>query len=641
MRPLNLPAILGAATLFVAALPGCNGEEIVDEPPVEEPTPTLTASVDTPSIALGDTFTLTVAVTDFVLDAENVGGSHAPGHGHYHLYLNEVGPAYEIGSGGYAETPRQFTLPAEAPLGSQDLVVVLHYNDHTPLSPPLSYTIPIIVWTPVAPEYTVELEGRVTKLGAILAGTPEYVGEASVLAHGVYPVQSTLSEVTPTLGGYRLEVPMNGLVLIRAYKSGYHPTYTEIAVADRDIPNRRIHLTETDWLGGIAYHHGVDLDASFPCNGPALQATQTCTYAAIVGRILDDGTAGNGNHLPVAGITAEDFLLTGGPDQQAWYTRGPYFLNPDGTTRDDQYSVVDGGRGGLFVAFVEIPSDGPDYRTVRVSVAYEAGTGYRYFGPNSVQVFRPSAVTWTEIHETGIPVAPPVEDVDFDTQVYPLFLGVAQGGLGCQGCHAGADAAGGLDLYGADTAYASLDPASYPERVNLAYPDESHLLRRPLYGDDLPHPIFAFTSPEDAAYQTIRQWIAEGAVREVVQEPASFQYDVYPLLARPATEGGAGCYACHVDGVNAQTAPGGLYFGGGYDAVHDALTQAPALDIDDLGEAYRINKAGYPDRSLVLVKPLYGSPADHPVKIFSDNADPRYVTIYRWIAEGWVNDYGD
>jgi hypothetical protein len=602
------------------------------------PPPTLTASVENPVIEAGGYFVLNVDAGYFYLDESNIGGDHIPRHGHYHVYLNQIGPTYEIGSGGYATTPRQFTMPEATPEGPHDLIVVLHYNDHQELSPPLSYTIEIDVVDLDDLEYEVYVEGRVAGLGAYLYGNNTYIGDASVLAYGVYPVESTVSANTPTLGEYRLTLPVNGQVVLYTNKAGYFPTYTEIVTQEANILNRRIYLTELAWLNQIAEYHSIDLDTPFACQGAA-NTGQNCIYSAIVGRILDDGTAGNGTPYPVAGIAAGDFTITGGPDQDDWYTRGPYFLELNGTAAGAGYSLAEGNTGGLFVAFVEVPQiDGNPYRTLRVSVAY-GDDPTRYFGPVNVQVFRPNGVTWTTIPETGVPLVDPVVNVDFDTQVYPLFLPVSQGGLGCQGCHAGATPAGNLDLYGAETAYASLNPTAYPQRVNLEYPAQSYLLRKPLYGEDLNHPIFAFTSTEDVAYRIIYQWIYEGAEREVELDPTSYRYDVYPLLARPVSEGGAGCYSCHVAGVNAQTAPGGFYLGGGYDDVHYQLTQAAATDPDGLGEAYRINKANYPDRSLVLVKPLYGSPAVHPVKIFSANTDPRYQILYRWIVEGWVNDY--
>jgi hypothetical protein len=45
----------------------------------------------------------------------------------------------------------------------------------------------------------------------------------------------------------------------------------------------------------------------------------------------------------------------------------------------------------------------------------------------------------------------------------------------------------------------------------------------------------------------------------------------------------------------------------------------------------------YPERSLVLTNPTEGV-EPHPIKPFLNNADARYQLLYRWIAEGALND---
>jgi hypothetical protein len=260
-----------------------------------------------------------------------------------------------------------------------------------------------------------------------------------------------------------------------------------------------------------------------------------------------------------------------------------------------------------------------------------------------VQAFRGpgGAVNYANIPETGIIVQPPPVNIDFDTQVYPLFLPVPQGGLGCQGCHSGATPAAGMDLFGAETAYMSLDPAAYPLRVNLAQPQDSLLLTKPLYEADgvQNHPIFVFASPQDVGYQTILTWIQEGAQRNVGIPPVSFANDIHTGLYNDTQNGGWGCRACHYDTVTATTAPGGFYISGDPAAVYDELVNEAPGDNGLTGELYRINKdPQYTDRSLVLINPLTGNPEPHQVKIFYDNTDPRYLLIYRWIQEGYQNN---
>ncbi|MEM7675247.1 MAG: hypothetical protein AAF449_04490 [Myxococcota bacterium] len=378
----------------------------------------------------------------------------------------------------------------------------------------------------------------------------------------------------------------------------------------------------------------------------------------MIGRVVDDGSAANGRPTPLAGVSANDFIVRGDGDPN-WYKKGPYFFlfngqpNPQGAAtaraRNNTTGYYD---GGLFAIYVEIPQQGPGARTFEVAAASTAGgVQTRYFGPKAFTAYR-GAFTWVELNETGVavepPPPPPPVDVDFATQVYPYFLPVAQGGLGCQGCHTnqgGEAPAGGLNLYGGPAAaFQGLNPAQYPARVNVANPGQSRLLTKPLFEPNgvQDHPIFAFLSDQDPAYATIYSWIAAGAPYDdnapPPLEPVSFYNDVRPILYAAAAQGGAGCVGCHVTGVNANNAPGGAYFGGDGNALWQVITQQTAVDSANTGEPYLINRAGQPERSLLLTNPLVGSPEPHPAKLFNGVGDPRYQTIYRWIQEGYVND---
>jgi mono/diheme cytochrome c family protein len=488
---------------------------------------------------------------------------------------------------------------------------------------------------PPPPPQNITVSGKVTKLGAYLAGEGQYVGQATVLAQGVYPVKDTISADD---GTYSLYLPANGQVVFYASKLGYNPTYNPVTLKQADVADQRLYLAENDWLNAIADAHNVNLAAAATCQTPGLEAYQ-CIYGIAVGRILDDGTAGNGTLRPVAGISKEHFTITGGDNAVNWYVKGPYFLETNGTPNAGNLaSVVDNAtyQGGLYVTFVEIPQVyGPEVITVKLEVTYNE----RVFGPQYVQIYRQNGVTWSSIYETGLVPPLPVGPVDFDSQVYPLFLPVNQGGYGCIGCHTnqgGAIPAGGMNLYGGpDEAFASLDPNNYPVRVNLVTPAESLLLKKPLYETNgvQDHPIYAFASPQDPAYKLIYTWIQEGAKRDVVLPPASFTNNVLPRLL-----GDGGCYACHADGVNANNAPGGFYMGGTPAEIYAELVNEASVGNGGTGETYRVNKNGQVEYSLVLTNPLFGNPEPHPVKIFSSNLDPRYQYIYRWISEGYVYD---
>ena len=477
-----------------------------------------------------------------------------------------------------------------------------------------------------APAQIINVSGEVHELGKHLANNHVGVGGATVLALGVVPAASTITAATAgTVGSYTLSLPANGQVIFHVNKPGFYPTYLPATLGSADIAGNHLVATEAAWLDAIARTHGVDLATPFDCHAPGLSAADRCVYTAVFGRIMDD--AQRGVPQPVAGVTAAAFQVTGGDAGADWYTMGPYFLNPDGTPSAGNVAST---AGGQFVLFAEVPQiaggNGPQH--LHVTAAWDNGGTMRYFGPAHPPAFRPTSVTWTDLAETGIPPAGGGVEagVSFEGQVYPLLLPVAEGGFGCLGCHthqAGSSPAGGLNLFGGpDVAYAELDPAAHPARVNTASPEASLLLTKPLYDATgaSTHPIFAWVSQNDEAYQLIRQWIVDGGKRGGAARPVSFVDDVVPLL-----QGQIGCNGCH----NGE----GLDVTGTPQALWAALVTDAAADQSGTGEAHRVNVAR-PERSLLLTNPLSGCPEPHPMKPFFSAADPRYQVLYRWISEG-------
>ena len=660
--PLNATA--GTHTLIVTlnnndhspVSPPVTPYEIPNIQVTPAPPPELSVTLDNDTIEVEGYFVATINASYFNLDPDRWGaGPNEDRYGGWRVYLDQVGDTYLLG--GSALGQERIQIPAGTAVGAHTLYFTLNNNDYTPLTPPVEYTVDItVVDVPPVVGDNVVVQGNTTKLYAYLQGNTEYVGDAGLLVYGVNPV---LNGVSDGAGAYSLEVPANGNAIIFSNKAGYNPSYNVVTTADQNIVGKKLYMAESQWITDIATAHNVDLAAPFACHAPALDPNINCIYTAVIGQIVDDGYEGNGEIRPVANITQNDFTITGGPAGAEWYTKGPYFLDYNGAPNAaNTYSVryqdpaTNLYRGGLFVMFLEIPQfDGPAYVDFQISANYDdQDRGItRYFGPLDVKAFRPYGVSWTKLAETGVPIEPPLNNIDFDTQVYPLFLPVNQGGLGCQGCHTdqgGVVPAGGMNLYGADNAYNALDPNAYPIRVNLQDVAASYLLTKPLYELDgvQNHPIFAFASEQDIGYQIIYNWISEGAQRNVVIQPASFYNDIRPILyGQPGVDQyAAGCRTCHYDGVNNQNAPGGFFISNDGNELYNEMTNEAPNNPDpaNLGydEAYRINKDGYPERSLVLIKPLTGSNAVHPVKIFSDNADPRYVLINRWIVEGYQND---
>jgi hypothetical protein len=433
-------------------------------------------------------------------------------------------------------------------------------------------------------------------------------------------------------------------------KAGYWQTYEQISVANQNITGKNFLMAYEGHINLMSTIFEIpNVDQQFACSPPNQNAQ--CEYGIVMGRVVDDGSYDAGTPTPLGDVLKTDFTVS-----VETYYKGPYFFNFNGYpdknalgTKRQQDAATGKYRGGLFAVFIEVPLVGANSRDVEISAASLAGgPTQRYFGPLQVKVFR-GGFTWVTLREGGVappPPPPPPGEVTFETQVYPLFLPVNQGGFGCLGCHTnenGATPAGGMNLYGgAAQAYMALDPARYPNRVNVQNPGQSLLLTKPLYEPDgnQNHPIFAFVSVNEPAYKTIYDWISAGGLYEgvVPVQPVSFYNQIRPLLYRPVAEGGIGCYQCHVSGVDANTAPGGAYFGGDGNALHAELTAEAPTDNGVTGEPYRVNKLGNVGASLLLTNPLIGSPEPHDGKIIQNANDPNYQLIYRWIQEGYVND---
>jgi hypothetical protein len=336
---------------------------------------------------------------------------------------------------------------------------------------------------------TVLVSGVARNLEDFLGGTPVPVAAAEIEAKGVVGVAN---DTTAPTGGYTMRIPQNGYVTLKASKAGYISTYETVSVGGLDINNANLVIGSSTYVTSIAQAYGVDLNAPFACHAPNPTASQ-CNYAIVIGRILDDGTENNdGTAAPMGGVASNEFTIKGNNDA-TWYKKGPYFLSSLGvpsagytTSQRDRSPTTNRYRGGIYVTFLEVPVDGPAEQDFQISINSAAGGALtRYFGPVTVKAFR-NALAWRNVPQTGEgtpvvppPPPPPPPNVDFDTQIYPIFLPVNQGGYGCQGCHTdqgGQTPSGGLNLYGGpEIAYQGLDPARYPQRVNTANPTASYL----------------------------------------------------------------------------------------------------------------------------------------------------------------------
>jgi hypothetical protein len=213
---------------------------------------------------------------------------------------------------------------------------------------------------------------------------------------------------------------------------------------------------------------------------------------------------------------------------------------------------------------------------------------------------------------------PIVVEVAFDADVYPLFQ-QALGGRGCTACHNAADLSGGLDLTGgADVVYQRLANYNY---YNVNYPELSEILTYPKEGPDAGHPVRVVANENDPDYQTIYQWILQGAVYEGIGivDPnlptnVDFTTQVWPHF------GAKGCTGCHSGG----TPDGNLDLQAGPEEVSTNIST-------------RLT-AGDPSASAILQKPYAGNAAvaHGGNKPIPNDADPMYRYLAGWITEGAV-----
>jgi hypothetical protein len=96
-----------------------------------------------------DTFTVTVGVENFRL-GDNLGAPNAPGEGHIHYFLDVEAPTTPgvpaiSATGRYTATANTSYTWTEVPGGFHLVAVELVNNDHTPLVPPVTDTITVLV----------------------------------------------------------------------------------------------------------------------------------------------------------------------------------------------------------------------------------------------------------------------------------------------------------------------------------------------------------------------------------------------------------------------------------------------------------------------------------------------------------------
>ncbi len=153
-RHLGIASVLLLGLLLVGCADenGDRGRQAPSEPTADRATaapgadgPRVNLRSDkTHAVQPGDELTLTIEVSGYTLDPNQIGAENEPGVGHYRVYLDDAsGDEYLAVA---AEPTLKVKLPASVTDGSHDLRVVLFENDGTPLAPPAEGSVLLIVY---------------------------------------------------------------------------------------------------------------------------------------------------------------------------------------------------------------------------------------------------------------------------------------------------------------------------------------------------------------------------------------------------------------------------------------------------------------------------------------------------------------
>lgn len=460
---------------------------------------------------------------------------------------------------------------------------------------------------PVVPEGEAELSGVVKNWFSLAA-----VEGATLRTYGLAAEAEGSANGT---GEYTLTVQAAGVFWAVAYGEGYARTYDLVRMPAGNY-TKTLYTVPESQLEAVARAHGV---------------TRNPACATVIGEVRTTANQG------VAGL--REVTLVG-----ASY-RGPYFLDEQNQPEAGRNESASTGRV-VFLNVCDIQAEsltsGLDLQITVLDARYVAR-------PQLLKVF-PGYVTRGLVEvsalpdpnapppDPGAPPAPPVPTpepdpnelvlVDFAQDIYPIFVNNA-----CAACHTEGGVAGATGLYfdkPPEQLYTDLRDGA---RVNLAEPEASTVLLRPLLEVPPDHPNASFESVLAPDYVKLLQWIHQGAPYGVEEppppvEPVTFT-DVYATLQSYDAERypyGRGCADCH----NATLLSGGLDVTGG-----EALAYQSIVD----NNGYNLN---YPERSSLLRNPYCGTnkclqdeyPEIHPTEVFANTDDPDYQKIYQWIAQG-------
>jgi hypothetical protein len=274
--------------------------------------------------------------------------------------------------------------------------------------------------------------------------------------------------------------PFSTFYVIAGSPPNYAMTYNAPTVlTDKPLDNVAEHSVAEAYLAQLRSGFGINAQSG---------------TATVLVHVID----GNGRAL--AGLAGAALVPSGAG------LKGPYFL--DASLQPAPMAKTTSASGWL-VYFDVVPG----------TLTFGAGSGYLVIAADTPTAA--DAVSLVEATVMTAPVPPPnmppppAPTISFQQSVLPIFIN-----RGCYNCHSGNGPGrrlGGLVLDGGSmkiwTALVQdLSPNFNTTRVDLQDPPKSLVLIMPSYANPPDgHPVVVFTSVNDPDYQTILDWIEQGA----------------------------------------------------------------------------------------------------------------------------------
>lgn len=296
-------------------------------------------------------------------------------------------------------------------------------------------------------------------------------------------MEPQLNATSDAAGDFAFDtVPPGSVFYLSASRSNYRPT--------RGLPVRVEAMPVTADQPLVSVN---DARRQYTTLGLPLAAGKAVVFADLLRR----------NGTPLVDVPVADIKLLDAASAPVGL--GPYVFGPNGDLVPNATLAVTTDVGGRSrVGFLDVP---PGQYTL--SVTYVAGGGAPMTDTTRVDAVADGA-SLARTGDTG-GMGPGMGARTFTADVYPRLQTAANGGLACANCHTAGGAMPDLqfDLPAADTLALIL---ARPGVVDVAAPDASLLLTKPLYEDPPNHPNATFATMLDPNYILIRSWIAGGAL---------------------------------------------------------------------------------------------------------------------------------